>query len=1106
MASLSVYSLNVRSLTSNKKFIKTIISRNSYDFVLLQETYIKNERDAQNLTTFLGINDYVFSYGNRKNGTCILNISNKFNIINKSADLEGRWVIATIQNEYKTFTLINIYAPADKKFQQVYYENLHQTITNFHHTHPIILGGDFNNTENRDGHTPFFRTLQYTLTTYQLTDTYGTLHPDSGDTTHTSKTWNTSARLDRIYAHRQITPITSQHCHDTLKFTDHSAINTIFQITNEQVRIQTKQKRSPHWKFNNTLLENEIYVKHITTTIRTHLDDLEIEEENNRVGLLWETLKENIIAESKQIAAYIQKQKRNTLNELLAALEIAKYNKQYTEAHLLQEQIHNINLERYKGAHIRTKTHNDINEAPTKEFLSTENNIQNGRQIKKIRDINGNIHTEPKDITNAFKDFYHKLFTKERTNSTIQDEFLLHARPLQDQDKENLNTPITIQNLNCALSDMKPNKSPGPDGLTSEFYKHFFDLLSPLFLKMIEESHRNKQLPPSLNRSYITIIPKDSPDKTQLKNYRPISLLNIDYKIISKTITNKLKPYMSKLIHPDQQCAVQGRKIQNHLHFIRDFITYTQDKPTPGAIISLDQEKAFDRVSHEYLHKTTHAYNLGTYLETWIQTLYKQPESQILVNHTLSETFQLTRSIRQGCSLSPLLYILTLEPLLEHIRQTHKGIRIPGKRTATQLAYADDTTFFTETHDDIEHIINTFNRFGQGSGSKLNTAKSVAFGLGHWKNKSDYPFDIQATQNLKIYGITFTHSTTQTPTETWTKIVTKTRTLLAYYGRLYTTIFSRAYIVNTTIISKIIYIATIINIPNEIIIQLNAEIRQFIFLGTIHCISKETLAQHKTQGGIQLQHITTKITSLRINYISEIIKNKDAFPLAHYYLGLRLIKHTPLSNNTPHHFGRSLPSFYKTCAQALLKHPDLIGKTTKQVYTEIIKDKATPLHERLKTAYRYTLTDCTPCFINTHNKYSTASEKQTTYRILFNMTPIRPTIKPCIYCNRKPFNEEHLFAKCIELSSIRDALKETLTQLTGQDVNIHKAIMLNIFPKTSYKTSQLISHLLGKYRHLLWTTYSRHKINGLTSRTLNTIWTKTEEITIISHTDMNLDK
>ena len=194
---------------------------------------------------------------------------------------------------------------------------------------------------------------------------------------------------------------------------------------------------------------------------------------------------------------------------------------------------------------------------------------------------------------------------------------------------------------------------------------------------MIQAAHKKQTLSDSLSLSYITLLPKDNPDKTQMKNYRPISLLNVDYKIVSKAITNKLQPHMSKLIHADQQCSIVGRKIQNHLHFIRDIITYTKEKQMQAAIISLDQEKAFDRVAHDYLLKTITAHNLGTctYIETWIKTLYKNTQSQLLVNHTLSEPFSLTRSIRQGCSLSPFYtyYFNTRASTRKHQTEHYRG-------------------------------------------------------------------------------------------------------------------------------------------------------------------------------------------------------------------------------------------------------------------------------------------------------------------------------------------------------------------------------------------------------------------------------------------------
>ena len=143
--------------------------------------------------------------------------------------------------------------------------------------------------------------------------------------------------------------------------------------------------------------------------------------------------------------------------------------------------------------------------------------------------------------------------------------------------------------------------------------------------------------------SYITLLSKDEKNRTEVSKYKSVSLLNTEYKVISNILKSRLK-VMHKLVHKDQQCAVKGRKIQNHLHNIREIITYCKVKETPARIISLDQEKAFYRVSHSFLHKVMEARNLGEYFRDWIRILYDNPCSQVIVNQEVSEASTLTRS------------------------------------------------------------------------------------------------------------------------------------------------------------------------------------------------------------------------------------------------------------------------------------------------------------------------------------------------------------------------------------------------------------------------------------------------------------------------------
>ena len=145
-----------------------------------------------------------------------------------------------------------------------------------------------------------------------------------------------------------------------------------------------------------------------------------------------------------------------------------------------------------------------------------------------------------------------------------------------------------------------------------------------------------------------------------------------------------------------------------------------------------------------------------------------------------------------------------------------------------------------------------------------------------------------------------------------------------------------------------------------------------------------------------------------------------------------MIRYIHLQNDRPHYFGRNNPTFYKTCIKIIHDHPHMIGKNTKAAYTEIINTIATPLHLRLKTAYKYGHINCKPCFQNTHNKFSTPKEKEITYRILFNFTPILPTLKHCLFCKNKQLGEEHLFTKCSTLNMIKNSLQNTIEQLIGK--------------------------------------------------------------------------
>ena len=158
-------------------------------------------------------------------------------------------------------------------------------------------------------------------------------------------------------------------------------------------------------------------------------------------------------------------------------------------------------------------------------------------------------------------------------------------------------------------------------------------------------------------------------DKCLAKNWRPISLLNCDYKLASKIITDRLKQLMPSIVHSDQTSSVINRTIFSNLHLIRYTLDMINKTDETGILVSLHQMKAFDRVDHDFLMRVLSKLGFGPSFCRWVSIFYSNVFSQIICNGKLSAPVFLGRGVRQGCPLSPVLYVLTSEVLSNQIRK-----------------------------------------------------------------------------------------------------------------------------------------------------------------------------------------------------------------------------------------------------------------------------------------------------------------------------------------------------------------------------------------------------------------------------------------------------
>ncbi|KAJ1167443.1 hypothetical protein NDU88_007834 [Pleurodeles waltl] len=166
---------------------------------------------------------------------------------------------------------------------------------------------------------------------------------------------------------------------------------------------------------------------------------------------------------------------------------------------------------------------------------------------------------------------------------------------LSPEEREGLNALFTLEEVHLAATASKRGKTPGSDGLPVELYVELWDLIGPDLLDLYEEVVGKGSMPQSLREGMITLLYKQKGEKEDLKNVRPISLVSVDYKLLAKAMANCLKKVIEKIVHPDQTCGIPDRQIADSLALVRDTIEYVKSRKVPTALVSLDQEKAFDR-------------------------------------------------------------------------------------------------------------------------------------------------------------------------------------------------------------------------------------------------------------------------------------------------------------------------------------------------------------------------------------------------------------------------------------------------------------------------------------------------------------------------------
>ncbi|KAL9674589.1 hypothetical protein QQ045_030861 [Rhodiola kirilowii] len=342
--------------------------------------------------------------------------------------------------------------------------------------------------------------------------------------------------------------------------------------------------------------------------------------------------------------------------------------------------------------------------------------------------------TEPSQIKQAARGYFSGIYKRSEPCSWSLEE--LNFGSLSEDQRSLLESNITAEEIQMALKQCDGNKAPGPDGFNMNFYKKYWIIVGGEVEEFIKEFCTNGRLTRGINKTYLALIPKTA-NPQGFADYRPISLVNSSYKILSKCLAKRLSSVLPQIVSPNQSAFIAERNILDGIMIVNELIHAVKREKRVALVIKLDFRKAYDSVSWEYLRSVQSSMGFGTRWMNWIEESYSSVELAILINGSPTKGISMGRGLRQGDPLSPFLFLLAAEGLSRMLNNTVRSGMISGAEWVqnggklTHLQFADDTILFCKADiQEVRKIRIILNSFAVCSGLEVNLSKSRCLGVG----------------------------------------------------------------------------------------------------------------------------------------------------------------------------------------------------------------------------------------------------------------------------------------------------------------------------------------------------------------------------------------
>ena len=809
---LNVASCNISGLReeSKRRSLFLWLRKQNCDIVFLQETHCHLKKDEYKWSREWD-GQSLWSRGtNRSKGVAILfNRKQQYDIQNKVIDGNGRYIMFDLCIDNKKYRFINIYAP-NGDFERVnFFINVSQWIDPDIET---LIAGDFNcaldseiDRKNCIGSKDIGSLdLKKIMHTHNLEDVWRRRHPEKR-----AFSWNRGNKFSRIdywLISESLDNQTESIEYQTCAFSDHKLVKLSFRTS-----------ESPHgngvWKLNEMVIKSTLFQKSFTAIWNNWQKE---KHKYENLNIWWDLGKHKIKKLAIWCSYKLEQDKKDEMSLLESKIEYLENVGKVNETQIAKENLKKLMLVKSEGARIRSRViWFEQGEKSSKYFHSLEKKNSKDKLWHDIKDKEGNIVTGVRNIQKVQVDFYENLYKAQGVKQDNVKQFTdVLVKRISNESKQNLNRDMNLDELYKALQKMKRNKTPGPDGLTVEFYQMYWDVIKNDLIEVYQHSFEIEQLAYTQYLALITLLFKKGA-RENITNWRPISLINVDSKLLSKFLAERLKLVLPEIIHTDQKGCIKGRFIGQNIRLVEDILDqYDEDE----VILLLDQQKAFDRVEWDWLFQVMEKMNLGENFIRWVKLMYKNMKSAIITNGYKSQYFSISRGIRQGDSLSALLYVLQIEPLAEYIRQCDdiRGIKLlddSNEEHECKISlYVDDGHIILKYIQDIDKVIQILDKFGLASGSKLNKEKTIGLVTNNNNENCRTDFTL-TTEPKKVLGVPI--GKIKNRDKYWSGIIEKIKNRMLPWQLRNLSLQGKIHIINSVGLSNVYYGCEMVTIEKK---------------------------------------------------------------------------------------------------------------------------------------------------------------------------------------------------------------------------------------------------------------------------------------------------